>query len=116
MKNFIKEIIFSLLLSIILIFILSIVISQTSISEKIIMPVTIGIATFSILLGGFRLSRIKKEKGIIYGGLLGIVYMLFIYLISSFANFNFSLNLSSIIMILLGIIGGSIGGILGVNF
>lgn len=116
MKNFIREIIISLLISILLIFILSILISQTSISEKIIIPTTLGIVTFSLLIGGFRISKIKKEKGIIYGGILGMIYMIIIYLISSFANFDFSLNITSILMILLGIIGGAIGGILGVNF
>lgn len=116
MKKIIKELILSILITLILIFILSLVVSQTSVSEKVIMPATIGIVTFSLLIGGFRSSKAKKEKGIIYGGLLGIIYMIILYLISSFSNFDFSLNLNSIIMIILGILGGAIGGILGVNF
>lgn len=116
MKKFIKELILSILLTLILIFILSVIVSQTSVSEKIIMPSVIGIVTFSLLIGGFRNSKDKKEKGIIYGGLLGIIYMIILYLISSFSNFDFTLNLNSIIMIILGILGGAIGGILGVNF
>ena len=100
MLKFIKELILSIIITLVLIFILSVVVSQTSVSEKIIIPVTIGIVTFSLLIGGFRSSRIKKEKGIIYGGLLGIIYMLILYLISSFSNFDFTLNLNSIIMLI----------------
>lgn len=115
MKEFLKECIISLIISIILIFILSILVSLTSVSENIIKPTTIGITTFSILVGSFRLSKNKKEKGIIYGGLLGIIYIVTMYLISSIYNFDFSLNIYSIIMIILAIIGGCVGGILGVN-
>ena len=61
-------------------------------------------------------QKSKKEKGIIFGSLLGAVYMLILYIISSFLNFDFSLNINSLVMIILGILGGAIGGIIGVNF
>lgn len=116
MKEFIKEIIISCLITLILICLLSIIISKTNVSENLITPLTIVITTLSLLIGGFRVSKAKKEKGIIYGSILGICYMLILYIISSFVNFNFSLTINSIIMIILGILGGAIGGILGVNF
>lgn len=116
MKEFIREFIISILLSLILIFILSVFLCQTSISESIIKPATIAIVTISLMIGAFRVSKSKKQKGILYGSILGIIYMFILYLISSFANFEFYLGINSIIMIILGIIGGAVGGILGVNF
>lgn len=116
MKEIIRELILSILLSLILIFILSILLCQTSINESIIKPATIAIVVISLMLGGFRISKSKKQKGILYGSILGIIYMFILYLISSFANFEFYLGINSIIMIILGIIGGAVGGILGVNF
>jgi len=116
MKKIIKELIISVLLSLILMLILSILVSETTLSEKFINPLTIAIVTFSLMLGAFRVSKEKKEKGIIYGSLLGLIYMVILYIISSLINLNFSFTLNSIIMIILGILGGAIGGILGVNF
>ena len=74
MKKIIKELIVSVLLSLILIFILSVIISTTSVSENLINPITIAITTFALMIGAFRVSREKKEKGIIYGSLLGLLY------------------------------------------
>ena len=116
MKYFLREIVISILISIILIFILSIIVSETSIQENVIIPSTIAITAFSLIIGGFRLSRTKKEKGILYGSILGATYMIILYIVSSFMNFEFNLSINSIIMIILGILGGAIGGILGVNF
>lgn len=116
MKGIFKSVFFSFLLSLILIFVLSIIISTTSVSENIIKPVTMGIVVVSLMMNGYVLSKNKKQKGILYGAILGIIYMVMLYIISSFSNFNFSLNINSIIMIILGILSGAIGGILGVNF
>ena len=116
MKCFTKEVIISMILSILLIFMLSIVISKTSLSENIVIPASIGIVSISLMIGSYRIAKNKKEKGILNGVILGIIYMLILYLISSIINFNFTLSMNSLIMIIIGIIGGAIGGILGVNF
>ena len=100
MRNFIKNLIFSILLSLILIFILSILMSRTDISESLINPITMGITSFSILISAFCFSKNTKEKGIVYGSLLGLIYMIILYLISSFVNLNFSLTINSLIIII----------------
>lgn len=110
-----KELAISIVLTLILLFVLSVLISQTNMSESLAKPITIGIVSFALLIGGFRISKTKKEKGIINGCVLGFIYMGILYMASSAVNLDFSLSLSSIIMIILGIIGGAIGGILGVN-
>ena len=116
MKVFIREYIISILLTILLIFILSVLISNTSMPEKIIKPATIGISSLSLMIGAFRISKSKKENGILNGCILGIVYMLTLYIMSGFLSLQFTLTISSIIMISIGILGGAIGGIIGVNF
>ena len=61
-------------------------------------------------------NRKQNKNGIINGGVIGLIYMLVIYLISSIINGgNFNLNIQSIMMIGIGLIGGMIGGIIGVN-
>ena len=59
-------------------------------------------------------NKIKKN-GILNGGIIGLIYILFIYFASSITGNGFGLNVYSIIMIILGILAGMIGGIVGVN-
>lgn len=116
MKTFIRETILSVLLTILLIFIISILIAYTSLEERFIVPLVIGSVAFSLLICAYRIAKDKKEKGIIYGAGIGIAYMFVLYIISAFISFDFSLSINSIIMIIAGIVGGAIGGIIGVNF
>ncbi len=105
----------SMFLSIIMILVLSMVLSFSNVKESVIMPTVIFISSFSILIGGYLVAKRIENKGIIYGSILGLIYMMILYFISSIMNFDFSLNVSAIMMIAFGIIGGAIGGILGVN-
>lgn len=61
------------------------------------------------------MSKFKKQKGIINGALLGMIYIIGMYLISSIVLKDFSLSLKSFIMIFCGMSAGILGGILGVN-
>ncbi|MCI8397200.1 MAG: TIGR04086 family membrane protein [Clostridia bacterium] len=56
-----------------------------------------------------------KKNGIINGGIIGLVYILLIYLLSSLTGTGFNLNIYSIIMMLICISSGAIGGVVGVN-
>ncbi len=56
-----------------------------------------------------------KRNGILNGGVIGGLYILILYIISSLLNWKFGLNIQSVIMIIVGIIFGVLGGIIGVN-
>lgn len=60
-------------------------------------------------------SSIKKH-GLFNGGIIGFIYILLIYLISSLLGSGFSLSMYSMIMIAIGIIAGVIGGIVRSQF
>ena len=112
---YLKGIVIFLGISLFLIFILSMILSFTNVKESIISPGIIFISMISILVPSFFLSKKIKKKGIVNGAVFGTICMFLLYIISSFINMDFKLNLSSIIMICLGMIGGMVGGILGVN-
>ena len=57
-----------------------------------------------------------RKNGIINGGIIGLAYILFIYLASSVTGSGFSLNMYSIIMMILGIVAGMIGGVIRSKF
>ena len=96
--------------------IFSVLLTYTNLSENLIQPVVISVTGISILVGSFLTTRKMSKNGILKGISVGLIYILFIYLISSIVNnSNFSLSRGSIVMIAVGIICGAIGGIMGVN-
>lgn len=115
LKRVIKGSIFAIVISLIAVFIYALILTYTNVSENTITPVIIVIAGISILIGSY-ISNLKiKKQGMLNGALVGLIYMLFIYITSSITFTGFNLNMNSIIMILVGMITGIIGGIIGVN-
>ena len=113
--NILKGVGISLIATVIMLIIFSIILTYTNIQESAINPVIMIITAISILIGS-SLGNIKiKKNGLINGGLIGGIYIITIYLISSILNLKFSLNIQSVIMIITAIVFGILGGIIGVN-
>ena len=105
----------SILTTLVLLIIFSIILTYTDVSESVMPTVIIIVTAFSILIGSqISTSKIKKN-GIINGASVGVVYILFLYLISSLVTKNFSLNNYSIIMMVTSLLIGGVGGVIGVN-
>ena len=113
--NIIKGIILSYGISLLLLFIFSVLLTYTSISESMIPPVILVITIISIIIGSSISSSKIRKNGLINGGLIGFFYIIALYLISSLMQTGFALNLYSILMIVFSILSGMIGGIVGVN-
>ena len=111
----IKGSIISIIITLIALTIYAAVLSYTTVSESTMVPVVIIITGISILIGSSISSISIKKKGIIHGGLVGLIYIIFLYILSSIVFAGFSLNMNSIIMIIVSILTGMIGGIIGVN-
>lgn len=110
-----KGLIISFVVTLVSIFIFSIILTYSNISEKII-PIVIIILTFiSILIGTIIGVRKISKNGMLNGAIIGGVYVVLLYFISSLLNTGFALNTYTILMIIAGIISGIIGGIIGVN-
>lgn len=116
-KNFvfIKGIVLSFIISIILFYILGIILSVSNVPEKIITPSIIVITGISILIGTSIAAFKSKDRGLLKGGASGLIYFMILYLISSICLKNFEINIYSIIMMIVTFICGSVGGIVGVN-
>ena len=113
--NILKGVIISIIFTLVFLFIFSILLTYTSISESFIAPVIIVITAISIFLGS-SIGNIKMQKnGMLNGALIGGIYLLSIYLLSGITSQNFSLSTQSIIIIVAGMICGMFGGIIGVN-
>ena len=113
--NIAKGVGISLITTIMLLLIFSIILTYSNIEEKVISPVIMIITSISILIGSSIVNIKMKKNGLLNGAIIGISYIIIIYLISSILNWKFTLNMQSIIMVAAAIIFGILGGILGVN-
>ena len=105
----------AIVLSLIFLTIYAAILSFTSVSETTMVPVVLVLTGISILIGSSMSSISIKKQGIINGGLVGLIYVLFLYIVSSIAGIGFGLNMNAIIMLIVGVITGMIGGVIGVN-
>lgn len=106
---------FAVVLTLILLLIYSAFLTYTKLNESTMPVFVIGITAISILIGSLMSSVNIRKNGIANGALVGLIYIVVIYLLSSIATKTFSLNMYSIIMIIISTVAGAIGGIIGVN-
>lgn len=117
-KNMIKIIkgsIISIILSMIFMMFYAILLSNTNISEDTMETVLIIISGISILIGSSLSTKKLKKHGMLNGGIVGLIYMIFLYILSSIILMNFKLNSNTIIMFATGVLTGMIGGVIGIN-
>ncbi len=117
-ENFIRIVkgsITSIILTLVLLFIFSIIVTYTNVKESIISPIIIIITSISILIGSSISSLKIKKNGLLNGAIVGIIYILTIYILSSIMGMGFKIDINSVLMIIFAIAAGMLGGIVGVN-
>jgi len=110
-----KGTIISIILTLILLLIFATILTYTTVAENTIPAVIIVITAISLLIGSTVVGRKARRNGLLNGAIIGVIYLLLIYIISSILGGNFNLGLKSVIMIIAGISFGILGGIIGVN-
>ncbi len=113
--SYIKGVVSSFTISIILFYILGIILTSSKITEKIITPAILIITGLSILIATSVVMIKNNEKGLLKGGLIGLSYFSILYIVSSISMQNFEINVYSMIMLVITFICGSIGGSVGIN-
>ena len=107
--SIIKGTLLAFLFTVVTLTIFSLLLVYTDLSEATIQPVIITVTGISILIGSSIGTKKKKKNGLMNGAIIGILYILIIYILSSVLKSNFTLNLMSLIMIGVGLIGGIVG-------
>lgn len=108
LMNSFKGIVIAFILTLVLLFIFAIILTFTNVKENVIPPVIIVISIISILIGSSICARKIKRNGIVYGGMIGLIYIGSIYVISSIVDTGFSLNIYAIVMMILSILAGMV--------
>lgn len=114
-KTIAKGVLLGYIITIISLIIYSAILAYTNVSEKSIPLVLFIIGLASVFIAS-SLTVIKiKKSGLKNGGLIGLCYVMILYVLSSFYGVGFSLTKYSILTIILYIFLGMFGGIVGVN-
>ena len=106
--HMIKGIALAYFITFLLLFIFSVILTYTNISENTIAPIILMITIISILIGSSLSSSKIKKNGLMNGGIIGFIYIITLYLISSFIQTGFSVNLYAILMIIFSILAGMV--------
>lgn len=113
--NVAKGVVISFVTTFIFLLIFATMLTYTQVSESIMNPVIVIITAVSILIGSSIGNGKIKKNGLLNGALIGGIYIVTIYFISSILNWRFGLGIHSIIMIVVGMFFGILGGVIGVN-
>lgn len=108
MVHIIKGVVISYAITLLLLFVFSILLTYTNLLESMIAPVILIITMISILIGGSLGSSKIKRKGLINGGIIGFIYISVLYFISSFIQTGFGLNMYAILMIVFSVLAGMV--------
>ncbi|WP_425446030.1 TIGR04086 family membrane protein [Dethiothermospora halolimnae] len=113
--NLVKGLIFSYIITIVLIFIASLILTYTDLSIDSLSVIKSIIMILSIALGAIYLSMKNNKKGWLNGGIVGLLYVVIMIIIGSIINNSFSLDSYVLIKLIIALITGAIGGMIGVN-
>lgn len=110
-----KGILVSYIVTIPLFIIFALILSYTDFPDKYISPAVIITTVISILVAGSTAARNVRNRGWLNGSIVGTIYMMILYLVSSATFGEFGANRYVITMIVIGALTGAIGGIVGIN-
>ncbi len=113
--NGLKGSMLSVCISLVLILIFAFIIKLTSMSDALIKPINQVIKIVSILIGTMFIVKKVKQKGLLLGAMVGLLYSILAFVVFSILNGGFSFDWTLLIDILFGTISGGICGVICVN-
>lgn len=102
-------------LTLVFLLIFSVLLVKTNIRESVMDIVIKTVSVLSIFTGSVVANLKTRKNGVLNGAIIGVIYIISLYLISSFLNDNFSINMTAFAIGLLCLFTGAIGGLIGVN-
>lgn len=113
--SIVKGSLIALCVSLVGILIFAFCLKFTSLSDKLITPINQVIKGISIFLGVFFGLRKRKDKGLLGGLMIGLIYTIVAFLVFSLLNSSFVFDLTLAYDIIFGTLIGGICGIITIN-
>ncbi len=113
--NTIKGVFIAYIITMVIFLIFAVLITYTDFPENSIPTVVVATTILSIMAGGAWVARKASNKGWLNGSVLGLTYMIILYIISAIALTGFAFDRYVIYMLFMGFFTGAFGGITGIN-
>lgn len=113
--SIVKGSLIALCISLVGVLIFAFCLKFTSLSDKLITPINQVIKGISIFFGVFFGLRKRKDKGLVSGLLIGLIYTVAAFLVFSLLNASFVFDLTLLYDIIFGSLIGGICGIICIN-
>lgn len=110
----VKCVIFSLLISMVLVLILALISKAVTLSDKSVVYINQAIKVISLLAGVF-LGMKSRKGGLVLGAIVGLLYTVSSFLIFALISRELSFQNITIFDFLIGIVAGVLSGVLAVN-
>jgi len=110
-----KGIIISYIITVPILALFAYLLTYTNFPEKYMAPTVLIATLISIFIAGSVSTREIGSRGWLNGAIVGFLYIFVLYILSSILLTDFSVNKHVISMTIVGILAGSIGGIIGIN-
>ncbi len=88
-KNYVFSLTIAFLIAAILLCLCAIIFAYTNINDRYLQTFVFGCVIISTLVGATILAKKIKEKGLLMGGIFGVIYVFCIFLITSIAYTGF---------------------------
>lgn len=110
-----KTVLFSYLVSVVLLFLASILATFQAFSDQLIAIIANSVTALGVFLCGFISGRHFASRGLIFGAICGIIYALLLLIIGNIASGTMSFGRDALTALAIGILCGAVGGIVGIN-
>ncbi len=110
-----KALLVALVFTLLVFFIAALLLTYTHLSESAIPFITTVTLVVSVVLAGATSARKAKSRGYLSGGVTGVLYALVLQIVAMLISGSFQIGPYIFVLLAIGLFGGAIGGILGIN-
>lgn len=108
-------IIISFFATLIFIILSAFAISLADVSEGVMQVISVLSVAFGAFIGGFFTSKLKREKGLVTGAVIGFLLFVLITIFSMIVS-GASMTIFTALKFVASVVSASLGGVIGVNF
>lgn len=114
-SKILKSILISWLITVPCFAVLALILTFTDFPENFIAPAVTIVTILSIFVAAMFGTAGKKNNGWLHGVLVGFLYVVSLYIISSIVFGNFAIDRYILTTLLIGVLTGALGGMTGIN-
>lgn len=115
LSGLVKALLLAFGLTLLIFLICSLLLTYTGLAEKSIPFIVIITIVLSTAVSGALYARRTGKKGYVNGALIGVFYVLVLYIVSLLTAGSFRFSPYIFVLLAIGIFSGSFGGIMGIN-